>query len=82
MLFLKGIGKSFLRLVYIVGAIETFSWLYDEDQVVHEFTRNNKGLVSLILVVYLIYDYLIYEIIQSDYENEYESKINGKSGGV
>ncbi len=81
-MFLKGIGKSFLRLVYIVGAIETFSWLYDEDQVVHEFTRNNKGLVSLILVVYLIYDYLIYEIIQSDYENEYESKINGKSGGV
>lgn len=81
MLFLKGIGKSFLRLFYIVGILETFSWLYDEDKVVHGFTRNNKGLVTLILVVYLLYDYLIYGLIQSSFENEYESKINGKGGG-
>lgn len=81
MSFIKGLRKSFLRLVSIVGTLEAFSWLYDEDQVFHEFTRNNKGSVTLIVVVYLLYDYALYGLIQATYENEYESKINGKGGG-
>jgi hypothetical protein len=58
---MQALKTSVARLLLLLTAIETLSWLFDEDAVVHAWVRAHRFYTCWALIAFVLFGWIVYD---------------------